>query len=257
MPSASRIPPPAYAGWPAPDMTSRLAEQVWPALTDQARPLLLVPVGSVEQHGPHLPLDTDSVIADAVAASVAELLEGHECGVLVAPALSYGSSGEHQAFPGTCSIGTEALHHVLVELVRSAGTWAGRVVFVNAHGGNVVALRRAVTQLVEEGRDVAWVACRTEDVDLHAGRTETSLMLHLRPWAVRVQHAEPGCTEPLERILPALMAGQLAEVSPNGVLGDPTGAGAAEGRALLWTMARQVAGEIRAGRRDEHGMLAS
>jgi creatinine amidohydrolase len=219
--------------------------------------VLLVPVGSTEQHGPHLPLDTDTAIAQAVAARVAELLEGGADRVLVAPALSYGSSGEHQAFPGTCSIGTEALHQVLVELVRSARTWAARVVFVNAHGGNVVALRRAVTQLVGEGHDVAWVACRTENLDLHAGRTETSLMLHIQPWNVRMHRAEPGCTEPLTQILPALMAGKLAHVSPNGVLGDPTGATAAEGQALLWTMARQVAAEIRAGRPDEHGMLAS
>lgn len=235
---------------------SLLADTVWPDVPAHGT-ILLVPVGSTEQHGPHLPLETDSVIAQAVAAQVAELLEGGDDRVLVAPALSYGSSGEHQAFPGTCSIGTEALHQVLVELVRSARTWAARVVFVNAHGGNVVALRRAVTQLAGEGHDVAWVACRTEDVDLHAGRTETSLMLHLQPWNVRVHRAEPGCTEPLARILPALMAGKLADVSSNGVLGDPTGATGAEGQALLSTMARQVAEEIRSGRRDEHGMLAS
>ena len=237
-------------------MEGRLAEQVWPALAD-CDAVLLVPVGSVEQHGPHLPLDTDTVIAQAVAARAAALLDSPDSRVFVAPPLSYGSSGEHQAFPGTCSIGTEALQHVLVELVRSARTWASRIVFVNAHGGNVVALRRAVNQLVEEGHDVAWAACRTETFDLHAGRTETSLMLHLQPWAVRVRRAEPGCVEPLSEILPALTAGRLAEVSPNGVLGDPTGASAAEGRALLQNMVVQVAAEIQAGRRDEHGMLAS
>ena len=174
---------------------SLLADTVWPDVPAQ-RTVLLVPVGSTEQHGPHLPLDTDTVIAQAVASRVAELLEGDDDRILVAPALSYGSSGEHQAFPGTCSVGTEALRQVLVELVRSARTWATRVVLVNAHGGNVVALRGAVTQLAGEGHDVAWVACRTEDVDLHAGRTETSLLLHLQPWNVRVHRAEPGCTEP-------------------------------------------------------------
>ena len=237
-------------------MVSRLAEHVWPVVPDGGA-LVLVPVGSLEQHGPHLPLETDTVIAQAVAAGAAELMEHPGGRVLVGPPLSYGSSGEHQAFPGTCSIGTEALHHVLVELVRSARTWAGRVVFVNAHGGNVAALRRAVTQLADEGHDVAWVACRTDEADLHAGRTETSLMLHLQPWAVRVHRAQVGCTEPLERILSALMAGQLDQLSPNGVLGDPTGATAAEGKALLATMARRVADEIRTGSRDEHGMPAS
>lgn len=235
---------------------SQLADAVWPDVPAQGA-VVLVPVGSIEQHGPHLPLETDSVIAQAVAARVAELLEGGDDRVLVAPPLTYGSSGEHQAFPGTCSIGSEALHQVLVELVRSARSWAARVVFVNAHGGNVVALRRAVTQLAGEGHDVAWAACRTEDVDLHAGRTETSLMLYLQPWAVRIHRAEPGCSEPLADILPALRAGKLADLSPNGVLGDPTGATAAEGQSLLWVMARQVAAEIRDGRPDVHGMLAS
>jgi mycofactocin precursor peptide peptidase len=235
---------------------SLLADAVWPDVPTQGA-VLLVPVGSIEQHGPHLPLGTDTVIAQAVADGVAELLEGGDDRVLVAPPLTYGSSGEHQAFPGTCSIGAEALHQVLVELVRSARTWARRVVFVNAHGGNVVALRRAVTQLAGEGHEVAWASCRTEQTDLHAGRTETSLMLHLQPWNVRIHRAQPGCTEPLAQILPALMAGRLADVSSNGVLGDPTGATAAEGHALLRAMARQVAGEIRAGWRDEHGMLAS
>lgn len=233
---------------------SLLADTVWPDVPADGA-VVLVPVGSTEQHGPHLPLTTDTVIAEAVATHVAGMLDGQA--VLVAPALWFGSSGEHQAFPGTCSIGTEALHQVLVELVRSARTWADRVVFVNAHGGNAVALRRAVTQLVGEGHDVAWAACRTEETDLHAGRTETSLMLHLQPWAVRLGRAEPGCMEPLEAILPALMEGRLAEVSPNGVLGDPTGATAAEGRGVLQAIVEQVAGEIRAGRRNEHGMLAS
>lgn len=238
-------------------MDTRLAERVWPALAGQKEHVLLVPVGSTEQHGPHLPLETDTVIAEAVAAAAADHLERAGAQAAVAPSLAYGSSGEHQAFPGTCSIGTEALHHMLVELVRSARTWARQVIFVNAHGGNVVALRRAVTQLVDEGHDVAWVACRTEQVDLHAGRTETSLLLHLRPWSVRLHRATPGCIEPLDEILPALMAGRLREISPNGVLGDPTGASAAEGKNLLAMMAQHVAGEIRAGHRDQHGMLAS
>jgi creatinine amidohydrolase/Fe(II)-dependent formamide hydrolase-like protein len=110
-------------------MSRRLADAVWPDIP--ARPLVLVPVGSIEQHGPHLPLDTDAVIAEAVADRAAELIGGD---VQVAPVIAYGSSGEHQMFPGTCSIGADALRSMLVELVRSLRTWAGRVVFVNAHG---------------------------------------------------------------------------------------------------------------------------
>ena len=82
----------------------------------------------------------------------------------VTPPLAFGSSGEHQSFPGTISIGTTVLHQVVVELVRSARTWAERVVLVNAHGGNTTALTRAVTQLTAEGHDVGWLPCAPEPV---------------------------------------------------------------------------------------------
>lgn len=232
-----------------------LADAAWPDVPEGA--LVLVPVGSVEQHGPHLPLDTDAVIAQAVAERAAALVSERlpDRSVTVAPPLVYGSSGEHQHFPGTCSIGTDVLRLVVVELVRSLRTWAGRVVLVNGHGGNGQALTAAVTQLVAEGHDVGWVACATEDVDLHAGRTETSLMLHLRPWTVRRHRAEPGNTAPLEELLPVLVRDGVRAVSPNGVLGDPTGADADEGRQLLATMAWDVARAAVAGVPDERGVL--
>jgi creatinine amidohydrolase len=209
-----------------------------------AGPTVLVPVGSVEQHGPHLPLDTDTAIATAVASAAAEALAaaGHQ--VLVAPPLSYGSSGEHQDFAGTSSLGTAVLREVVVELTRSMRTWARRVVFVNAHGGNVAALRSAVGQLVAEGHDVMWVACATELVDLHAGRTETSLMLHLRPGDVRLDRAEVGNTGTLEELLPLMMAGGIKAVSANGVLGDPAGATAEEGAAVLAAMVADVVAAV-------------
>jgi len=194
--------------------------------------LVLVPVGSIEQHGPHLPLDTDTVIAEAVARGVAAELPG----TWVAPAISYGSSGEHQSFPGTSSVGTEALTHLAVELVRSMRTWADRVVLVNAHGGNVSALNAS--------DEVEWVPCATESVDLHAGLTETSLMLHLRPESVRLDRAAAGNTQPLGEILPAMVAGGVAAVSPNGVLGDPAGASAVEGERVLKAMVVDVLGRL-------------
>ena len=208
-------------------MVGMLAGATWPEA--EGAGLVLVPVGSLEQHGPHLPLDTDTVIAEAVTRGVAERMTG----AWVAPSLSYGASGEHQAFAGTTSIGTEVLHQVVVELVRSLQTWATRVVFVNAHGGNVHALSRAIDQLVVEGHDVAWVPCAIEEHDLHAGFTETSLMLHLRPEAVRLDRAEAGCTAPLAEIFESMVAGGVGAVSPNGVLGDPAGATAAEGSRLV------------------------
>ena len=209
---------------------SRLADATSPETVGSG--LVLVPLGSIEQHGPHLPLDTDTTIAIAVADAVARELPG----AWVAPALSYGSSGEHQSFAGTASVGTGALTHVVVELVRSLRTWAERVVIVNAHGGNVAALRSS--------DEIEWVPCATEEVDLHAGFTETSLMLHLRPESVRLDLAEAGNTQPLREILPAMMSGGIAAVSANGVLGDPAGASAAEGERVLKAMVADVLGRL-------------
>jgi creatinine amidohydrolase len=228
--------------------SARLAHATWEDATD--RKVLVVPVGSLEQHGPHLPLDTDTCIAEAVSEGVAARLEQAGVATWVAPGLSYGSSGEHQAFAGTVSIGTDVLHDVVIELVRSARTWARRVVLVNGHGGNAQALTRAVATLRGQGHDVTWEPCRTEAVDLHAGRTETSLMLHLRPRSVRWAAAAAGDLRPLAEILPAMIAGGVAAVSANGVLGDPAGATAAEGARVLAAMVETVAVAVLDGAGD-------
>lgn len=209
-------------------MTAQLAHLAWPEIPD--RPLVLVPLGSFEQHGPHLPLDTDTRIADAVAHVVARRLGDK---AVVAPPVVYAASGEHQAFPGTISIGNEALRFMLVELVRSLALWSGRIVFVNGHGGNVRCLSAAVAQLGEEGRDVAWIPCFPEGGDAHAGHTETSLMLHLAPERVDLGRAARGNTSPLPELMPAMLAGGVAAVAPSGVLGDPTTATADEGARLF------------------------
>jgi creatinine amidohydrolase len=206
--------------------------------------LILVPVGSLEQHGPHLPLETDLVIAEAVAHAAAQRLPGSR----VAPGIPYGASGEHQSFPGTSSIGALALRQVVVELTRSMRTWARRVVFVNGHGGNHAALKSAVKQLVDEGHDVAWTSCVVVGADAHAGRTETSVMLHLAPQGVQVDLAVPGNVAPLRTLMPTMVACGVAAVSSNGVLGDPSGANAAEGRRILDAMTDRVVLGVRDAR---------
>jgi creatinine amidohydrolase len=217
----------------------QLADLAWPDLTDK-RPVLVVPCGSTEQHGPHLPLSTDTEIAVALCAGLAEARED----VVVAPALAYGSSGEHAGFPGTLSIGQPALELLVVELVRSAAESFDAVVLVSGHGGNAATLTRAVDQLCAEGHEVHLHFPRWEG-DAHAGRTETALMLALRPDVVRLDKAAAGDTRPLAELLPALRASGVQGVSANGVLGDPREATAEEGRALLESAVTDLVDRVR------------
>jgi mycofactocin system creatininase family protein len=226
-----------------------LAGSVWPEIPE--KPLLVVPLGSVEQHGPHLPLGTDT----AVACATAEAAAGSLGQAVLAPALAYGASGEHEGFPGTISIGTEALTALLTEYGRSACRWAGRLLVVNGHGGNLEALRTAVPLLRSEGRDVAWFPCGVPGGDAHAGRTETSLMLHVEPEGVLGDRAVAGVTTPIGELLPRLRAGGVRSVSPNGVLGDPAGASRAEGAALLADMTGRLVAAVEAWDVDGAGRL--
>jgi mycofactocin system creatininase family protein len=181
-------------------------------------------------------LDTDTRIATAVARGVAARLDRSHQPWLVAPAISYGASGEHQDFAGTISIGAEALTTLLVEYGRSSTCWAQRLVFVNGHGGNVGALRRAVSLLRSEGRDAGWCPCAAAGGDAHAGHTETSVLLHISPDEVRTDQLLAGNEAPLRELLPSMRSGGVAAVSPIGVLGNPTTATAVEGRRIFTEM---------------------
>jgi mycofactocin precursor peptide peptidase len=233
-----------------------LAGARWPEVEGGPRRLLVVPVGSLEQHGPHLPLDTDTRIAVAVARRAC----AGQAGVALAPAFSVGASGEHADFPGTLSIGTDALTACLVELGRHASLHWPALLLVNGHGGNAAAVEAATERLRYEGRAaLAWHAGLPEgdahaalpegdahaalpegdahaalpEGDAHAGRFETSVMLALAPDQVRLGLAERGNTRPIGQILPALRERGVRAVSGNGVLGDPAGASAAEGERIL------------------------
>jgi creatinine amidohydrolase len=217
-----------------------LATLTWTDLTDATDRILVVPVGATEQHGPHLPFTTDTEIAVALA----EALDRDRDDVVVAPAVAYGSSGEHQAFPRTLSIGREATGLLLLELGRSATETFGRVLLVSAHGGNAEPVRAAVTRLREEGRDVRAWSPRWED--LHAGHAETSVLLALAPERVRPDRAVRGDMRPLRDVLPALARDGVRAVSPSGVLGDATTAGADAGRTLLRRAAYDLAATVAA-----------
>ena len=223
----------------------------WPQVADAPRRVLVVPVGSLEQHGPHLPLDTDTRIAAAVAARACAGRDG----VGLAPAIAIGASGEHADFPGTLSIGHVALSTLLVELGRHASLHWPALLLVNGHGGNAGAIGAALDTLRAEGRhSTVWhagvrpamlrAAGLTLVPDAHAGRTETSIMLALAPADVRLTEAAAGETRPLTAILPALRSEGVRAVSANGVLGDPAGASAAEGVALLELLTADLAALI-------------
>jgi mycofactocin precursor peptide peptidase len=219
---------------------TELGAAVWPEIAEGG--VLAVPLGSTEQHGPHLPFSTDTDIATALALRLGEAVPG----VVVAPALAYGSSGEHQAFPGTLSIGQSAVELLVVELTRSAASSFARVVLISAHGGNEPPVTRAVRQLRAEGHDIrAWSPARVWSGDAHAGRIETSVMLTLHPDSVRLDQAEPGDTRPLRNVLPTLQSDGVRAVSENGILGDPTGASAEEGQKLLEAATTELATAVR------------
>ena len=231
---------------------AELAGMRWPDIEAGPRRLLVVPVGSLEQHGPHLPLDTDTRIAVAVARRAC----AGRAGVALAPAFGVGASGEHAAFPGTLSIGTEALTACLIELGRHASLHWPAVLLVNGHGGNATAIQAAVERLRYEDRAcLAWHAALPGG-DAHAGRSETSIMLALDPGVVRLDAAARGDTRPIAEILPLLREQGVRAVSANGVLGDPDGASAAEGEQLLARLADGLSSaidDLLAQRAGSHG----
>jgi creatinine amidohydrolase len=233
----------------------RLGDATWREVHHAARaaadpdsalaPVVLIPVGSTEQHGPHLPLATDTLIAEELAERASHRTDG----LMLGPTLAVTASGEHHGFAGTLSIGTAATTQVAIELGRSAD-WAAGIVFVNGHGGNHRALTEAVDVLRSEGRSVlAWWPRWPQRVDggppdLHAGRIETSMMLAIDPGLVRLELAEAGPAAPLDELLPALRRHGVRQVATNGVLGDPEGASGSEGERLIARFVDDLVHEI-------------
>ncbi len=193
-------------------------------------PILLIPIGSTEQHGPHLPVSTDTMIAEEVTGRALHLTDG----LMVGPTISVSASGEHAGFPGTLSIGNAAMSAVILELGRSAD-WAAGIVFINGHGGNHAAVTRAVEMLNGENRKaLAWwpkLPVRNDGgpADLHAGRIETSLMLAIDPGLVRLELAQSGPDAGIDE----LRANGVRATSPSGVLGNPDGASGSEGEQFI------------------------
>lgn len=227
------------------DMTGMTSHDLLSAASDHvtisaARPTLAVlPVGACEQHGPHLPLYTDTWIARSIATRVTSGTDW-----LLLPAIAYGTSAEHQGFAGTVALRPETLRAVVEDVARSCAVFGvRRVVVISGHGGNWI-LRPTVRQLnvthhdltvglVPEG--VVWAGTLTTD-DLHAGYTETCLMLHL--------DGEHVSTPPEDFVPPvpreALDILPTVAISDSGIWGNPSGATAQEGAALFERMVHNV-----------------
>jgi len=249
----------------------RLADATWPevaAAIAAGRRTAIVALGSTEQHGPHLPLATDTLIADALAARLA----ARAGDAIQGPTLALGCAPEHLAFPGTLDVGPEALAATLAGVVRSLACHGIARVFVfSAHGGNHVALAAALPALRAACPGVtvdAWTdfdavvrACHAAAAAMgvdptaaghHAGECETSIVLALRPGLVRRERLAAGRTAPAADAQ-ALFYPSLRAHAPDGTVGDPRAADPGRGRAYLeaWVEVLLAAyrGETKSSRR--------
>jgi creatinine amidohydrolase len=218
----------------------RLDELTWPEVEARiaaGQHTVVVPLGAIEQHGPHLPLHVDTLVADALGerfcARVPESLQ--------APTIGFGCSEEHMAFPGTLSLSSDTLQAVLSDVLSSLARHGFRhLVVFSAHGGNDGLLAEAERELKTRAAPAVltivqgigrigrlWQeASAREGIDAasaghHAGEFETSIMAALRPCAVRFSEMRPGVAagaeNPQTLFYPSLRAN-----APSGVVGDPT-----------------------------------
>lgn len=208
----------------------------------------LLPIGSIEQHGPHLPLDTDAFDADYLTRRVAEACSDPK--PLVLPLISFGVSYHHDDFKGTLSVSNDALSRFVYEIgMNAARNGIKKLVIINAHGGNGPALNYAAQMI---NRDAGIFVCvdtgETSDVDInrfietpndvHAGEIETSTALAVRPHQVRMDHTARSVPKFSSRYLnftskrAVTWYGHTHKISSNGVLGDPTRASAEKGQRI-------------------------
>jgi creatinine amidohydrolase len=226
------------------------APQVAERLTETS--ILVLPVGATEQHGPHLPFNTDAVIAESVAeATVSEVGDAVDAWLL--PPLRYTKSNEHAWSGGTFWLSARTLLAVLEDLGRCvAATPAHRLVFLNGHGGNTALLNVACRELRLQFGLQTFLAHPSLPPDhggsspaeelgmgIHGGLDETSVMLHLRPDLVDLDAAFRNVPEALaeNRYVgfgrPVSFGWLSNDFGPAGHIGDPTGATADRGKGLF------------------------
>jgi creatinine amidohydrolase len=244
---------------PATDGPLLVEELTWPELARivaGGERLCVLPVGAVEQHGPHLPVSTDTEIATAVCRQASA-----RTGVPLLPTLWSGSSQAHTtAWPGTLSLPPRLLIDVVIELAR--WVWASgftRLLIVNAHVGNAAPLRIALDEIRARGELraglVSWydltsqiAAEVTSDAnDWHAHAAETSLMLHLRPELVD----RDAIRDDPDRTGDLVLSYTVAETSREGLTGAPSRASAAKGAELFEAVVEALSERFTRARAEE------
>lgn len=235
-----------------------LGELTWPQAKRRFAEvdIALLPVGSIEQHGPHLPLDTDAWDAEHLCREVARRCA--EPRPLVLPLIPYGVSYHHEDFPGTLSVGPETLARLVYEIGLSAARHGvAKLIIVNGHGGNMPTLQFAAQMI---NRDAHIFTCvdtgETSDADVarlsetrgdvHAGEVETSTSLAARPELVDLPRAEGFVPRFYSRYLDfssdyaVQWYAHTDRISSSGVLGDPSRASAEKGRLIWEVMIRHL-----------------
>jgi creatinine amidohydrolase len=248
------------------DMRRRWFEAAWPELDlTGASEVGLVPVGAVEQHGPHLPTGTDTIIAEGLCDRVSD-----RTGAPVLPAIAVGCSyGHGTSLPGNLSLTPEQLAaHACQYAMWAATSGLTRLLFVNAHFGNAASLSVATDHLRLFRPDlrtgvVNWWTCdptvAAESVvdgeDLHANRSETSVMLALAPELVHVDRLATSDDE--DRTGELVFRYTAGSLSTNGVTGRPSEASAELGEKLVELTVAAIAERVDRGRVEEPPLAAA
>ncbi|EMB4325384.1 creatininase family protein [Pluralibacter gergoviae] len=232
-------------------------------LPDKANTVIVLPTGAIEQHGPHLPCSVDSVISSGVAGHALARLPEEIPAFAIAP-IVYGKSDEHLHFPGTLTLSGETLLHTLLDIAESLYRCGFRkLLMINGHGGQPQILQIAAREMRLRHGDMVMIAhdvfrvpnienqflsAKEQRLAMHAGHSETALMLALAPESVHMEYA--AASYPPEFPCPTLSAGRPAaawaayDFGPSGVIGDPTHATPEQGQALLDSLAESWARAI-------------